>query len=151
MEMSPRPTTFETGSGGSLGDRAWMEMPGTDGKFGKIAAFDAETLELIWSREQRAPILTAALTTAGGLVFVGDYDRNLTVYDVDTGETLWTTRLATTVQGFPISYMVNGVQYVAVPTGRQGGSPWRIGEFLTPEFVSPQGHNAIYVFQINGE
>ena len=54
-----------------------------------------------------------------------------------------------TVMGFPVTFEVDGVQYFGIPTGRGGGSPWRIGNFLTPEMMSPDGHNALYVFKLS--
>lgn len=148
MEMSPREVAFETGSGGNQADRRWMPMPGAENRFGKLAAYNVDTMNETWSVEQKAPFLTAALTTAGGLVFIGDYDRTVHAFDVDTGEELWQTRLATSVQGFPASFAIDGEQYIAISTGRQGGSPWRIGDFLTPDLISPDGHNALYVFKL---
>jgi len=92
--------------------------------------------------------MTGVLTTAGDVAFVGDMDRRFRALDVETGTELWQTRLGTSVQGFPITFSVNGRQYVAISTGLGGGSPRIVPSQLTPDIHYPNSGNALYVFAL---
>ena len=91
--------------------------PGNDGKYGRLQAVNLENLNIEWTHRQRAPLTSGVLSTAGGLVFAGDVDRYITAFDQSNGKELWRMRLNDVASSAPITYSVNGKQYLAVTVG----------------------------------
>ena len=135
-------------TGGGQETRIARYQPGSDGNIGRIDAVNLETQKTVWSIRQRAPVTSAALATGGGLVFAGDSDRWFRAYDDSTGKVAWRMRLNDAINSYPISYSVNGKQYVAVAAGFGGA---RIGNLhqLTTEIQTPRGGSAVmWVFEL---
>jgi alcohol dehydrogenase (cytochrome c) len=117
------------------------------GKFGRITALDLGAGTSRWVDRRRAPPSSAVLTTGGGLLFAASLDRWFRAFDSDTGNLLWKARLADIPGGFPISYAVDGRQYVAIVTG--GHTPLEgMQRFFIPEINDPGNGRAIWVFAL---
>ena len=105
---------------------------------GTVRAINAETGKTEWLHEERAGTMSL-VATGGGLVFGGDVNGRFRAFDHETGEVLWEISLGSPVVGYPISYAVDGRQYVAVNTGAGGG--------MTPE-LSPSAGSGLYIFAL---
>jgi alcohol dehydrogenase (cytochrome c) len=139
------------GGTGAVRRRDYLH-PLSDGNLGEFQAVDIKSGRTLWRHRVSSPMNTAALTTAGGLVFAGDWDRHVYAYDASTGKILWQSRLPTSAQGFPITYAAKGKQYVALPAGIGGGS-WStlIAPELAPSIRRPNSGNALLVFALPGD
>ncbi len=111
---------------------------------GSIYAISVETGKTLWTFDQRAGVLSL-VSTAGGLIFGGDTNGRFRALDQATGKVLWEVNLGSPVSGYPISFAVDGKQYVAVSTG---SSLTAMGvNRLTPE-LHPSLGNALFVFAL---
>jgi len=120
--------------------------PDGDGKFGRIEAINLATGRVVWIHRQRAPLVSSLLATGGGLVFVGALDRFFSAYDAATGKLVWQTQLNAAPNSSPVTYSVQGEQYVAVVAG--GGFLSSASSSLTPEIDNPPGGTTLWVFKL---
>lgn len=148
LENAAREVSLVQGGGGLAASRKFFEMPGTNGNLGKIGAYNVDTMEEIWTHQQRASFHTGTMSTAGNVVFVGDLDRRFKALDVTNGDVLWETRLGTSVQGHPVSFAIDGKQYIAVTAALGGTSPRTVPGVIATEIKYPRWGNAIYVFSL---
>jgi PQQ-dependent dehydrogenase (methanol/ethanol family) len=121
-----------------------VQFPQGVDKVGTIYAISAETGATTWQYEQRAGMLSL-VATGGGLVFGGDAAGYFKAFDDRNGKVLWSINLGSPVSGYPVSFAVDGKQYIAVSTGPSlvAGATVR----MTPEF-RPGAANQIYVFAL---
>jgi alcohol dehydrogenase (cytochrome c) len=111
---------------------------------GTIHAIAVDTGRTLWTFNNRAGVLSL-MATGGGLIFGGDVNGNFRAFDQDTGKVLWETNLGSPVTGFPVTYLAQGRQYVAVSTGTSlvSGGVSRLAPELKQGTV-----NSLWVFSL---
>jgi alcohol dehydrogenase (cytochrome c) len=115
---------------------------------GEFVAFDPVTGKRAWEYRPAsgAPMTASALATAGGLVFGGTADRQFFALNSETGALLWQTRLNGDVSGAPVTYTVDGKQYVAVGSGGRAAPTTTLGRLVGVDV--PQGTGVMWVFAL---
>lgn len=121
--------------------------PNANGNVGTLFAIDVATGKTLWRYDQRAGMMSS-IATGGGLVFTGDTVGHFRAFDDQSGKLLWDVSLGSPVTGYPITYSVNGKQYVAVSVGNSLVSSGLNG--LTRELL-PSTSSTLFVFALPEE
>ena len=105
------------GKDGAAPIRYAASEPTSDPRWGTLSAIDLTTGKISWQNKTTQPLLGGVLATAGGLLFTGEGDGHFNAYNNQTGEMLWQTKSEFGVNAPPITYTIDGVQYIAVASG----------------------------------
>jgi PQQ-dependent dehydrogenase (methanol/ethanol family) len=107
----------------------YMELSKTE-RGGTLTAIDAATGRIRWQRSAAQPLVGGLLVTAGGVVFAGEGSGAFRAYDARSGQSLWSYMAEAGVNAPPVTYAVNGRQYVAVAAGGNSLFNFKTGDQL---------------------
>jgi quinohemoprotein ethanol dehydrogenase len=151
--FQPVPVGFNTGI-----EPIYASMPQGDPKVkaailaglrGYLRAWDPITQKEAWSVEHPGPWNSGVLSTAGDLVFQGNAMGLFNAYDARDGKLLWSAPAQTGIIAAPITYAINGEQYVAVVAGWGGAYPIAFGEANTKGSIS-KNRSRVLAFKLGG-
>jgi alcohol dehydrogenase (cytochrome c) len=121
---------------------------GPGGHGGGVKAWDPVKQKEVWFNKDELPYTGAMMSTGGGLVFHGDIKGWFKALDAKTGKTLWKFNAGSGITAAPMTYTLDGKQYVAVVSGRTLSIPaffGALGEKMVA--ASPEG-GTLYVFSV---
>ncbi|MBV8714880.1 MAG: PQQ-binding-like beta-propeller repeat protein, partial [Chloroflexi bacterium] len=135
LTLSVKPADLVTG-------RWWIEttvgVPPGAPETSTITALDSRNNKIVWQQRHDGSDSKGDLTTAGGLLFLGGPDGNFKALDATSGNELWSFQVGWGIGAPPMTYSVNGDQYVAVASGGNvGGNTTLDGD-------------AVWAFKLNG-
>jgi alcohol dehydrogenase (cytochrome c) len=126
MDIWNEPITYKKGAA-YLG-AGFTIKPNYEDHIGSLKAIDPDTGEWKWEYKNDAPLWGGVMTTAGGLVFFGTPEGEFIALDDETGEKLWSFQTGSGIVGQPITWEMEGEQYVSIVSGWGGAVPLWGGE-----------------------
>lgn len=91
--------------------------PTQDPRWGLLSSIDLSSGKISWQVKTEQPLVGGVLATAGGLVLMGEGNGHFNAYNSQTGELLWQAQSEFGVNAPPITYTIDGIQYIAVASG----------------------------------
>jgi glucose dehydrogenase len=115
---------------------------------GQLVAFNPATQKPAWTMNLPLPWNGGTMTTAGNLVFFGDIQGMFHALDAKTGKELWRMNVGSGVGAGPVSFAVDGKQYVAVLAGRAESPPAFMGEVGKRIIAATPEGGTLFVFAL---
>ena len=94
-----------------------------DDHVGTLRAIDPKTGKIVWEQKEKFPLWAGTLTTAGGLLITGTSDGYVKAFDAKNGKELWKFQTGSGVVSVPITWEMDGEQYVGISSGYGGAVP----------------------------
>ena len=145
MDIWNEPVTYKKGAA-YMGAGFTIKVPG-DGPIGAMRAVNPKTGKIVWEVPNNAPLWGGVLTTAGNLVFWGTPEGFLKAADATTGKVVWEFQTGSGVVAPPVTYDIDGEQYVAVVSGWGGAVPLWGGDVAKKVSFLEQG-GSVWVFKL---
>jgi alcohol dehydrogenase (cytochrome c) len=118
------------------------------GYLGRLLAINPATQKEAWHMDLPLPWNGGTMTTAGNLVFFGDIEGIFHALDATTGKELWRMNLGSGIGAGPVTFAVDGKQYVAVLAGRAEGPPSFMGEVGKKIIAATPEGGTLFVFSL---
>jgi len=116
-----QPMTYHVEESAYPGGKLWLggafKVIPSEKQWGRLAAVNLDTGKMAWKADTEQPLMGGVLATAGNLVFTGEGNGMFNAYDARNGKKLWSFNCGAGVNAPPVSYTVNGKQYIAVAAG----------------------------------
>ena len=113
--FSTAPQPYEAGH--AFYGSAYFPNDDTQPYWGAVRAIDPATSKIKWELKHLSPSWSGVVSTAGGLVFTGDADGNFIALDATSGKILWHFQCGASIYAGPMTYALDGKQYVAIAAG----------------------------------
>ena len=146
MDIWNEPITYKKGAA-YLG-AGFTIHPLYEDYIGALRAMDPATGKIVWEYKNPAPLWGGVMTTAGNLVFTGTPEGYLKAFDAKSGKELWKFQTGSGIVGQPVTWEMDGEQYVAVASGWGGAVPLWGGEVAKKIKDISQG-GSVWVFKLH--